>query len=225
MVNALLTLPPDWNDALKMGTGKSEFSDLLTAVNNAFAAGQVFPPPHQVFRAFHLCPLHNVKVVILGQDPYHSPGQAHGLCFSVNDTVKVPPSLRNIFRELETDIPGFVQPPSGDLSNWALQGVLLLNTILTVQSGIPGSHRSLGWEKFTDVVIRTVSDQCPAVVFMLWGNYATAKRRLIDDDKHLVLTAAHPSPLARGAFSGCRHFSKANLWLREKGLEPVTWQL
>lgn len=218
-------LPPEWREILQKETSATYFSDLIDHVRAAYAAAPVYPPAEQIFRAFELCPFGETRVVIIGQDPYHAAGQAHGLCFSVNPGVKIPPSLRNIYKELQQDIPGFVPPVSGDLGSWARQGVLLLNAVLTVRGGEPGSHRSLGWEKFTDAVIRVISDQRPAVVFMLWGNYAIAKENLIDRQKHLVLRAPHPSPLARGGFSGCRHFSAANNWLSAKNLRPINWFL
>jgi uracil-DNA glycosylase len=185
----------------------------------------VYPPSGLVFNALNLCPFDTIKVVIMGQDPYHGAGQAHGLCFSVNDGVKQPPSLRNIFKELQADIEGFSPPESGNLQAWALQGVLLLNSVLTVAASSPGSHRSFGWEKFTDAVINAVSSRKDHAVFMLWGAYAISKEPLIDQQKHLVLKAAHPSPLAGGAFFGCRHFSKANSYLVEHGVAPINWKL
>ena len=218
-------MPPDWNAVLKNELDAPYFSALCSEIKKSYGTETVFPPAHQVFRAFQLCPFSNLKVVIIGQDPYHAAGQADGLCFSVNEGVRLPPSLRNIFKELESDVPGFVMPAAGDLRAWARQGVLLLNAVLTVKEASAGSHRALGWEKFTDAVINIISERKQAVVFLLWGNYAMAKRPLINADKHFVLTAAHPSPLARGAFAGCRHFSKTNAWLRAKGLSPIVWPL
>jgi uracil-DNA glycosylase len=165
-----------------------------------------------------------VKVVILGQDPYHGPGQAHGLSFSVPDNMPAPPSLKNIFKEIESDL-GMRMSGYPNLEKWARQGVLLLNAVLTVRSGEAASHSKIGWEQFTDAVIRYISDNCEGVVFMLWGNFARSKRDLIDRSKHHVLEAAHPSPLARGAFFGCRHFSQANNILAARGLQPIDWQL
>ena len=165
-----------------------------------------------------------MKVVILGQDPYHGYGQAMGLSFSVPDGVPVPPSLKNIFKEISDDL-GVQMSGRPNLESWARQGVLLLNAVLTVRAGSPASHSKIGWETFTDAVIRCISDNCDGVVFMLWGNFARSKRGLIDGNKHLVLEAAHPSPLARGAFFGCRHFSKANEWLAAHGMEPIDWRL
>ena len=220
-----IRLPRPWHEVLEPLSSSQEFSALLRQLQALYIESQVYPPADQLFRAFELCPPERVKAVIVGQDPYHGAGQAHGLCFSVNADVKVPPSLKNIYKELSSDIPGFTAPASGDLSAWAKQGVLLLNAILTVKAAEPGSHRSLGWEKFTDVVIKRVSETRPAAVFLLWGNYAISKRILIDEEKHLVLTAPHPSPLARGGFAGCRHFSRTNAWLSSKGFAQINWHL
>lgn len=185
---------------------------------------EIYPPGNRIFAAFNYTPFDKVKVVILGQDPYHNPGEANGLCFSVNDGVKFPPSLQNIFKELKDDT-GCEIPKSGNLEKWALQGVFLLNTSLTVRKNQPGSHRNIGWEKFTDAAIKAISEKKENVVFMLWGQWAKSKMNLIDTNKHLVLTAAHPSPLARTGFLGCRHFSKANEYLKSKGIEPINWCL
>ena len=189
------------------------------------AAGKrIFPPGSQIFRAFDLTPVDQVKVVILGQDPYHGLGQAHGLSFSVPDNMPAPPSLKNIFKEIESDL-GVRMSGYPNLEKWARQGVLLLNAVLTVRSGEAASHSKIGWEQFTDAVIRYISDNCDGVVFMLWGNFARSKRELIDRSRHCVLEAAHPSPLARGAFFGCRHFSQANNVLAARGRTPIDWQL
>ena len=177
-----------------------------------------------IFRAFELTPLPDVKVVILGQDPYHGPGQAMGLSFSVPDGVPAPPSLKNIFREIGTDL-GIAMSGRPNLEKWARQGVLLLNTCLTVRAGQPASHSRSGWQAFTDAGIRCVSDRCEGVVFLLWGNFARGKRALVDTTRHTVLEAAHPSPLAGGAFFGCRHFSKTNAILLQEGKTPIDWQL
>lgn len=185
---------------------------------------EIYPPGPRIFAAYNYTPFDKVKVVILGQDPYHNPGEAHGLCFSVNDGVKIPPSLQNIFKELQDDI-GCPIPKSGNLEKWALQGVFLLNTSLTVRKNQPGSHRNIGWEKFTDATIRAISMHKRNVVFLLWGKWAMEKMDLIDKNKHLVLTASHPSPLARTGFLGCRHFSKTNAYLKSKGIEPIDWCL
>ena len=184
----------------------------------------VYPPGGQIFRAFELTPLQDVKVVILGQDPYHGPGQAMGLSFSVPDGVPAPPSLKNIFKEIETDL-GVPMSGRPNLEAWARQGVLLLNAILTVRGGVPASHSRIGWQEFTDAVIRTVSDRCDGVVFLLWGRFAQSKIPLIDASRHHILTAAHPSPLAGGAFFGCRHFSQTNQILVGEGKTPIQWQL
>ena len=189
------------------------------------AAGvTVYPPGSQIFRAFDLTPVPAVKVVILGQDPYHGPGQAHGLSFSVPSGIPAPPSLKNIFKEIESDL-GVKMSGCPNLEKWAQQGVLLLNAVLTVRSGEAASHGKIGWQEFTDAVIRYVSDNCDGVVFMLWGNFARTKTELIDHSRHYVLQAAHPSPLARGAFFGCRHFSKANEYLAATGRTKINWQL
>lgn len=186
----------------------------------------VYPKPRDVFNAFNLTPFHEVKVVILGQDPYHGANQAHGLSFSVQKGVAVPPSLKNIYKELQADILGFNIPSHGDLSSWAKQGVLLLNATLTVQAGEPCSHQKMGWEQFTDKAIEALSSEKSGLVFMLWGRHAQAKASLIDSGKHLVLTAAHPSPFsAYNGFFGCKHFSKANTYLLSKGEKPINWQI
>ncbi len=214
-----------WREALSAEFDKPYFSELVRTLHAEKASGQViYPPGREIFRAFELTPLDRVKVVILGQDPYHGCGQAMGLSFSVPDGVPAPPSLKNIFREIGDDL-GVQMSGRPNLEGWARQGVLLLNAILTVRAGSPASHSRIGWESFTDAVIRCISDNCDAVVFMLWGNFARGKRELIDTQKHLILEAAHPSPLARGAFFGCRHFSKANGWLVSHGREPIDWRL
>lgn len=184
----------------------------------------IYPPGPQIFAALDKTPFDEVKVVLLGQDPYHGAGQAHGLCFSVNDGISFPPSLLNIFKELKDDC-GCEIPKSGNLSKWADQGVLLLNATLTVRANEAGSHQNKGWETFTDHIIQTISAQKEQVVFMLWGRYAQGKIPLIDASKHLVLAAAHPSPLARGAFFGSKHFSKCNAYLQANGKTPINWQL
>lgn len=222
---SIKTLAPDWNSLLAEEFEKPYFSALSQQVNQAYKSKTVYPPASQVFQAFNLCPWQQLKVVLIGQDPYHGPGQANGLCFSVNDGIRVPPSLQNIFKELESDIPGFVKPVSGNLQAWAQQGVLMLNAVLTVEAGLPGSHKAFGWETFTDAVIKHLSQHKQHLVFLLWGNYALGKAPLIDAQKHLVLRAAHPSPLARGAFFGSRHFSQTNAYLQSHGLAPVNWHL
>ena len=214
-----------WKNALADEFGKPYFESLVRFLHKEKTEGKrIFPPGSQIFRAFDLTPVDKVKVVILGQDPYHGAGQAHGLSFSVPEGVPAPPSLKNIFKEIETDM-GVRMSGYPNLENWARQGVLLLNAVLTVRSGEAASHSKIGWEQFTDAVIRYVSNNCEGVVFMLWGNFARGKRELIDHSRHCVLEAAHPSPLARGAFFGCRHFSRANAWLAANGKAPVNWQL
>lgn len=214
-----------WKQALQSEFDKPYFAGLVRSLHEEKARGEViYPPGSQIFRAFELTPVPDVKVVILGQDPYHNPGQAMGLSFSVPDGVPAPPSLVNIFKEISSDL-GIRMSGSPNLEPWARQGVLLLNSILTVRAGQAASHRSLGWETFTDAVIKYLSDNCDGIVFMLWGNFARTKAALIDPAKHLILEAAHPSPLARGAFFGCKHFSKANNFLTFKGKTPIEWQL
>ncbi|WP_455872557.1 uracil-DNA glycosylase [Rhizobium yanglingense] len=186
---------------------------------------RIFPKGSEYFRALDLTPLAKVKVIILGQDPYHGLGQAHGLCFSVRPGVRIPPSLVNIYKEMETDL-GIKPPRHGFLEHWARQGVLLLNSVLTVEEAQAASHQGKGWERFTDAVIRKVNEDCEAVVFMLWGSYAQRKAAFVDTDRHLVLKAPHPSPLsAHNGFFGCRHFSKANAFLQSHGRAPVDWEL
>ncbi len=213
-----------WYAKLEEELQKPYYKALEQFVKEERARFTVYPKESEVFNALKLTPLENTKVVILGQDPYHGPNQAHGLSFSVNDGIKPPPSLVNIFKELHTDV-GFSVPNHGNLTEWARQGVLMLNATLTVRAGEPASHQKKGWERFTDAMIKLISDEKEHCVFMLWGSYARSKTVLIDATKHLVLEAAHPSPLARGAFFGSRHFSQANAWLKKHGLEPVDWQL
>jgi len=187
------------------------------------AGAVIYPPGPLIFNALDSTPFDQVKVVILGQDPYHGPGQAHGLCFSVRDGVELPPSLRNIFREIEDDL-GCRCPASGNLQSWADQGVLLLNAVLTVERGRAGAHQGKGWERFTDRVVTELNEHRDGLVFMLWGSHAMKKGAVIDRDRHLVLTAPHPSPLsAQRGFFGCRHFSKANAWLAKRGEKPIEW--
>jgi uracil-DNA glycosylase len=212
-----------WKRVLTPEFEKEYFKELTQKVRGAYLSSSVFPPPTQVFTAFALCPFDRVRVVILGQDPYHAKGQAHGLSFSVQEGVSVPPSLQNIYKEIHDDL-GSPIPHSGNLTRWAEQGVLLLNATLTVQEKMPGSHQRYGWETFTDAVIHTLSEQKEHVVFLLWGRYAQEKSMLIDSQRHLVLKAPHPSPFsAHTGFFGCRHFSKTNAYLQEHGLEPIIW--
>ena len=214
-----------WKDALAGEFDKPYFASLVRFLHHEKEAGKrIYPPGSQIFKAFELTPVSKLKVVILGQDPYHGPGQAHGLSFSVPEGVTAPPSLKNIFKEIESDL-GIKMSGYPNLEKWASQGVLLLNAVLTVQAGAAASHSKIGWEEFTDAVIRYISDKCEGVVFLLWGNFARGKSALIDRSRHHVLEAAHPSPLARGAFFGCRHFSQANALLTSQGKEPVDWKL
>ncbi len=207
----------NWNDLLQQEKSKDYFNKLELFLNGEET---VFPPSEMVFNALSLTPPENVKIVILGQDPYHDNGQAMGLSFSVPDNIKSPPSLKNIFREIEQDL-GILMPDKGDLTNWAKQGVLLLNTVLTVLPHTPQSHKNKGWEIFTDEIIHYINNNMNNVVFMLWGGYAKKKSSLIDNNKHLILTANHPSPLSanRGGWFGCKHFSQANEYLKE----PINW--
>lgn len=200
------------------------FESLASFIRQAYSAGTVYPSAGRIFAAFDACPFDKVKVVILGQDPYHEPGQANGLCFSVNDGTPLPPSLQNIYKEIADDT-GTAPYPSGNLRRWSDQGVLLLNSTLTVGAGQAGSHQGRGWEEFTDAVIRHLSDEREGIVFLLWGNYARRKGASIDRSKHLVLESAHPSPLsAHRGFFGNHHFSRANDYLRAHGLTPIDWR-
>lgn len=214
-----------WKEVLQSEFDKPYFAELAARLHEEKAAGvRIFPPGSMIFRAFDLCPLEKLKVVIIGQDPYHGEGQAMGLSFSVPEGIPAPPSLKNIFKEIESDL-GIRMSGKPDLSSWAAQGVLMLNAVLTVRSGQPTSHSNIGWQSFTDAVIRTISERCEGVVFLLWGNYARSKAALIDASRHYILEAAHPSPLARGAFFGCRHFSKTNDILISQGKTAIDWQI
>ena len=214
-----------WKDALAPEFEKPYFESLVRFLHKEKADGQViYPPGSLIFNAFNLTPLPKVKVVIIGQDPYHGPGQAMGLSFSVPDGILAPPSLKNIFKEIESDL-GVRLSGATSLEPWARQGVLLLNSVLTVRAGQPTSHSGIGWQQFTDAVISTLSARCEGLVFLLWGRFAQEKQALIDASRHHVLLAAHPSPLARGAFFGCRHFSKTNQILISQGKQPIDWQL
>jgi len=221
-----IKLDPSWLEPLQAEFDQPYMGELkrfLLAERNA--GKRIFPAGANWFRALDLTPLDKVKVVILGQDPYHGPGQAHGLCFSVPEGVRAPPSLVNIYKELESDL-GIRRPPHGFLEHWAKQGVLLLNSVLTVEMGMAASHRDRGWERFTDAVVQLVNDKQQPVVFMLWGSYAQKKASFVDTTRHLVLQAPHPSPLsAHSGFLGCRHFSKANAFLESRGLDPIDWAL
>jgi len=212
-----------WSDLLREQKTQPYFEDILTTLQQEQQNHTVFPPAALIFNAFKLTPLEKLKVVILGQDPYHGAGQAHGLSFSVPENVNPPPSLINIFKEIKDDI-GEMTHTNGNLENWAKQGVLLLNSVLSVRAQEAGSHRHLGWEKFTDQVIMQISHHQPFVVFLLWGSYAQKKAMLIDKNKHAILCAPHPSPLsAYRGFMGCKHFSATNELLTQKGLDPIDW--
>ena len=212
-----------WKRQLAVEFEKDYFVRLTQFVRQEYAQGAVFPPGRLIFNAFDLCPFDKVKVVIIGQDPYHGPGQAHGLCFSVNDGVPFPPSLVNIFKEIENDL-GTPVPASGNLTRWANQGVLLLNATLTVRAHHAGSHQRQGWEEFTDAAIRTLASEREGLVFILWGAYAQKKGAFIDRSRHLVLSSAHPSPLsAWHGFFGNKHFSRTNEYLVSQGKEPIVW--
>ena len=212
-----------WRTHLQGEFDKPYFATLTQFVRSEYATRQIFPPGRQIFNAFDLCPFDRVKVVIIGQDPYHDDGQANGLCFSVNPGTPFPPSLQNIFKEISDDL-GRPMPTDGDLSRWARQGVLLLNATLTVRAHQAGSHQGKGWEQFTDAVIHELSAHRGHLVFMLWGSYAKAKGAQIDTSRHCILTAAHPSPLsAYRGFFGCHHFSLANAYLTSHGLTPIDW--
>lgn len=214
-----------WRQILEMEFFSEYFIQLKEKLVEERAKYLVYPPGKMIFSAFNRTPFHEVKVVIIGQDPYHGQGQANGLCFSVADGIRKPPSLENIFKELNTDL-GIVIPASGNLEKWAAQGVLLINASLTVRANTPNSHAHIGWEKFTDAVIKKLSDEREGVVFMLWGKFAQAKEELIDNKKHFILKAAHPSPYsAYNGFFGCRHFSKANQILVSQGIKAVDWSL
>lgn len=215
---------PSWKERLLPEFQKESFQNLKSFLVEERKQYQVFPPGSLIFSAFNFTPFDDVKVVILGQDPYHGAGQANGFCFSVNDGVRMPPSLINIFKEVKEDC-GCEIPMSGNLEGWAKQGVFLLNATLTVRANTAGSHQNKGWEQFTDSVIKLLSDERQGLVFLLWGNYARAKAPLINSQKHLVLEAAHPSPLARGAFFGSKHFSKANTYLKAHGKKDINWCL
>lgn len=212
-----------WKSLLADEFEKPYFRKLIEFVKSQYKSQTIYPRGADIFKAFDRCDFGDVKVVVIGQDPYHGPGQANGLCFSVCDGVRFPPSLMNIFKEIRDDL-GKSIPASGDLERWAKQGVLLLNATLTVKANSPGSHQNQGWEMFTDAVIRKISDEKEGIVFLLWGAYAQKKGEMIDRNKHLVLMSAHPSPFsADRGFFGCRHFSKANAYLSSKGKDPIDW--
>ncbi len=215
----------DWAPALREEYKKPYYKDLFLKVNEEYSKYQIFPPADDIFNAFHLTPLKDVKVVILGQDPYHNIGQAHGLSFSVKPGIEAPPSLVNIYNELKEDLGCYV-PNNGYLVKWAQQGVLLLNTVLTVRAHQANSHRGIGWEDFTNAVIRILNEQDRPIVFLLWGRPAQNKMSMLNNPNHLILTAPHPSPLsAYRGFFGCRHFSRTNEFLSQHGISPIDWQI
>ena len=217
-------IPANWKTILDSEFDKTYFKELIHFVSNEYQNTTCFPPKQQIFNALNYCSVANIKVVIIGQDPYHDHNQANGLCFSVNEGVKYPPSLVNIFKEIQTDLE-IAPPNSGDLSRWAGQGVLLLNTVLTVKAHEANSHQKKGWEKFTDAILKSISQNTEGVVFMLWGGSAQKKEKLIDTEKHHILKSGHPSPLSanRGYWFGNKHFSKANAFLKELRKEEVVW--
>ena len=213
----------DWKAILGEEFTKPYFEELVTFVKREYASGEVFPPGSNIFRAFDKCPFDRLKVVIIGQDPYHGPGQANGLCFSVSEGVAFPPSLQNIFKEVASDV-GTPIPTSGELDRWAEQGVLLLNAVLTVRAHNAASHAGHGWEQFTDAVVKAIAERKQGVVYMLWGSYAQRKGAIADPKQNLILKAVHPSPLsAYRGFFGCKHFSQANAYLQNIGKEPIVW--
>jgi uracil-DNA glycosylase len=218
-------LNSSWQTILAPEIQKPYFKDLMLAVANEYSVNSCFPPKELLFSAFDYCSFDDLKVVIIGQDPYHGEGEANGLCFSVNENMKIPPSLRNIFRELNSDLDSLFLPTSGNLERWAKQGILLLNATLSVQKDKPNSHKHLNWEKFTDAIIQEISDKKSNVVFLLWGNFAHKKGLKIDRTKHLVLESGHPSPMSanQGKWFGNKHFSKTNNYLKSKGIQEINW--
>lgn len=221
----LVNILPSWRNALKQEFESPYFNQLAESLKNCIRSGTiVYPPGQLIFNAYNQVEPHDIRVVILGQDPYHNPGEAMGLSFSVPKGIKIPPSLKNIYKELSDDL-GCITPNHGDLTHWANQGVFLLNAFLTVEKNNAASHRNFGWDRFTDATIRYISGNFQHIVFMLWGNFAKKKKILIDGSRHLILEAAHPSPLARNAFSGCNHFSKANNYLIKNGGQAIEWQI
>jgi len=218
-----IRIEASWKLKIKEEFAKPYFKELIEFVREQYKTKLIYPAGKDIFRAFDACPFDDVKVIIIGQDPYHGVGQAHGLCFSVNDGVTMPPSLKNIFKEIETDL-GKQAPLSGNLDRWAKQGVLLLNATLTVEANTPGSHQKRGWETFTDAVIQKLSDEKENLVFILWGAYAQKKGQVIDVKKHYVLQSAHPSPFsAYNGFFGNKHFSKTNAYLKSRGIKEIDW--
>jgi uracil-DNA glycosylase len=220
---AQVKIHPSWLKHLEQEFDKNYFGELTQFVKKENSSATIYPEGKNIFRAFELCPFENVKVVILGQDPYHGPNQANGLSFSVNEGIPLPPSLQNIYKEISSDL-NVEMPKTGNLDNWAKQGILLLNATLTVRANTPGSHQKRGWEQFTDAVVKTISDQKNHIVFLLWGKYAQEKGKIIDRNKHLILTSAHPSPFsAHSGFFGNKHFSKTNQYLESIGETAILW--
>ncbi|WP_264558676.1 uracil-DNA glycosylase [Flavobacterium sp. N2270] len=221
----IMNIHPSWQNALSKELEKPYFLQLMEYVDDEYEKNICFPPKELIFNAFNLCSFDDLKVVIIGQDPYHGTGEANGLCFSVNDNVKIPPSLRNIFAEINSDLERIMLPTSGNLEHWAKQGVLLLNATLTVRKDEANSHKHLDWQKFTDAVIQTISNEKEHVVFLLWGSFAQKKIKFIDENKHFVLQSGHPSPLSanRGFWFGNKHFSKSNDFLIKNKKTPITW--
>lgn len=211
----------DWLEHLEEEFNKDYFLKIHEGLKNK----DFYPPTDLLFQSINMCPLDAIKVVIIGQDPYHGPGQAMGLSFSVPMTIKIPPSLKNIYKEMKSDIEGFKIPNHGDLTAWATQGVLLLNDTLTVERNRPGSHSKLGWKIFTTEILKIINQKAKNVVFILWGNHAKQKKELIDTSKHLILEAGHPSPFSAKLFFGCKHFSKTNIYLKNHGIDPIDWNL
>ena len=220
-----LNLSEEWREFLKDEISQDYFQNLMKAVSEEYQKTECYPPKEQIFNAFNYCSPKDVKVVIIGQDPYHGTGEAHGLCFSVNDNVKIPPSLRNIYKELLTDMDSIFLPSSGNLEHWAKQGVLLLNATLSVQKDQANSHKHLEWQKFTDSVIKMISEERENVVFLLWGGFAQKKAKFINEEKHLILKSGHPSPLSanQGKWFGNKHFSKVNEYLENTNQNPIKW--
>ena len=215
----------DWLEPLAPEFKKPYYAKLYKTIREEYSTRQIFPPADEIFTAFEMTPLSEVKVVIIGQDPYHGDGQAHGLCFSVKPDVETPPSLVNMYKELNSDLGCYI-PNNGYLTKWAKQGVLMLNTVLTVRAHQANSHRGIGWEEFTDAAIRILNEQDRPIVYLLWGKPAQMKKSMLNNPKHLILEAPHPSPLsAYRGFFGCQHFSKTNEFLKENGLEPIDWQI
>lgn len=221
----MININNDWQKIIESEIKKEYFNNLIKYLCKEYNNSTVYPPKNQIFKALALTPFKNIKIVILGQDPYYKPNQANGLSFSVNKGVKLPPSLKNIYKELENDL-NISTPNHGDLTQWAKEGVLLLNSTLTVENSKPNSHKDIGWQKFTDYIIKSINEKNDPVVFMLWGGFAISKSYLVNENIHKVLTAPHPSPLSayRGFFN-CKHFSKANNFLKNKGISPVNWTL